>query len=116
MDIQNMEKESEFYGCLIDIVEDFLDSKNVTIDNPEREEDNSAIIYGSDYDELKNAFKSVIKAWTPEEKISNERLIVLFQNALSVIRDEIAAGNLQDYCLIELGMTKEEYNILSENL
>ena len=31
--------ESEFIGRLVDIVEDFLSEKDVTIDNPERDED-----------------------------------------------------------------------------
>ena len=44
-----IELSPEFKGNLIDAVEDFLESKGVTIDNPEKEDDEDpAIIYGSD--------------------------------------------------------------------
>ena len=49
------------FGCLIDTVEDWLESKGITpadIPNPERprEDEYGAIIYGSDYDELADKF------------------------------------------------------------
>ena len=49
------------FGCLIDTVEDWLESKGITpadIPNPERPRDDEygAIIYGSDYDELADKF------------------------------------------------------------
>lgn len=56
---------SEFYGQLIDAVEDFLDERNVTWPNPEREDcKNAAIIFGDDYDELKSAFQNIIEKWS----------------------------------------------------
>ncbi len=61
-----IELSPEFKGNLIDAVEDFLESKGVTIDNPEKEEDDdAAIIYGSDYDLLANALQEVIMGWLP---------------------------------------------------
>lgn len=57
--------ESEFYGQLIDAVEDFLDERNVTWPYPEREDcEDAAIIFGDDYDELKSAFQNIIEKWS----------------------------------------------------
>lgn len=55
----------EMLGCFIDIFEDWLEEKGITVDdipNEEREEDedNSAIIYGSDYDLLTSKIESVL--------------------------------------------------------
>lgn len=58
--------EPEFIGRLVDIVEDFLSEKDVTIDNPERDEDDvedAAIIYGDDYDWLADEFRYVMRAY-----------------------------------------------------
>ena len=64
---------SELFGTLIDVVEDWLESKGITpkdIPNTERDEADAewldeygftgAIIYGSDYDELANKFAAVL--------------------------------------------------------
>lgn len=57
--------EAELYGQLIDAVEDFLDKRNVTWPNPEREDcEDSAIIFGDDYDELRSAFQNIIDNWS----------------------------------------------------
>ena len=57
--------EAEFYGQLIDVVEDFLDKKGVTWLNPEREDcEDAAIIFGDDYDELRSAFQNIIGNWS----------------------------------------------------
>ena len=61
----------EFIGQIIDIFEDFLEAKEITIDNPEKEEavadgedpDNIAILYGSDYDALYESIKAQLKNW-----------------------------------------------------
>ena len=55
----------EMFGCLIDVVEDWLESKGITpadIPNEDRPEDDNgaAIIYGEDYDELANGFSAVL--------------------------------------------------------
>lgn len=60
----------ELFGCLIDVVEDFLEEKGIKaedIPNPEREENEmdldgptNAIIYGSDYDDLADRFSAVL--------------------------------------------------------
>lgn len=60
---------AELKGQLIDIFEEFLDSKGVIIPNPERDEDEdldpeeSANIYGSDYDELSDRLMETIENW-----------------------------------------------------
>ena len=56
---------SELFGQLIDVVEDWLESKGITpadIPNPERpsDDDCAAIIYGDDYDVLANWFSVVL--------------------------------------------------------
>ena len=55
----------EFLGQMIDIVEDFLDDKGVEIENPDRDEedDNAAIIYGTDYDTLSSGFEGKLIDW-----------------------------------------------------
>lgn len=53
----------ELFGILIDVVEDFLEEKGVTHDmipNEERESEDSAIIYGSDYDYLADRFSAIL--------------------------------------------------------
>lgn len=55
----------EMLGCIIDIFEDLLEEKGITaedIPNDERkeEEDNAAIIYGSDYDLLTSGIESIL--------------------------------------------------------
>ena len=47
---------------IIDIFEDFLEEKGINIDNPEREgdEDNAAIIYGTDYGYLEVRIQEVL--------------------------------------------------------
>ena len=54
----------EFLGRIIDIFEDFLEEKGIDIDNPEKEDnDDAAIIYGSDYGILQDQLKDLMKAW-----------------------------------------------------
>ena len=57
----------EFLGQLVDIVEDFLAEHDVRIKNDERDTDpdpdGAAIIYGSDYDELRERFTHMMTAW-----------------------------------------------------
>lgn len=66
------EKDSqlaEFKGQLIDIFESFLDERGIVIPNPERDEDEdldpeeSANIYGSDYDELADKLMDTLEKW-----------------------------------------------------
>ena len=58
------EDEPEFIGQLIDVFEDFLDGKGVEIKNSEREGDeDEAIIYGSDYDEVADGIREIISRW-----------------------------------------------------
>ena len=61
-----VELKSDFVGQLIDVVEDFLESKGVVIENPEKtDSDDPAIIYGTDYDTLMAGFAGIIKNWIP---------------------------------------------------
>lgn len=59
----NPDEKCEFFGVLIDVAEDFLDEMGITvkdIPNDEREDDDSAIIYGSDYDNLADRFSEIL--------------------------------------------------------
>lgn len=55
---------TDLWGCLIDVVEEWLDSKGVRPDdipNKDRDRDGSdAIIYGDDYDYLADGFADAI--------------------------------------------------------
>ena len=58
------EEEPEFVGQIVDVFEDFLDGKGITIENSEREgDDDEAIIYGSDYDEIADGIREIISRW-----------------------------------------------------
>lgn len=59
----------ELIGQFIDLFEDFLDEKGIVIPNEERDEDeeldaeNSANIYGSDYDTLSDGIEEILTRW-----------------------------------------------------
>lgn len=56
---------NEFVGQIIDIFEDFLEDHNVTLDNPEKEQDpDAAIIYGSDYGDLYQEIEELFANWS----------------------------------------------------
>lgn len=65
------DSEPEFFGQIIDIFEDFLDAKGVQIANTDRDEDIAdgedpeglAIIYGEDYDIIKDQLTSMMQHW-----------------------------------------------------
>lgn len=57
------ENRTEFLGQLIDVVEDWLEEKEIDIPNEERDGINAAIIYGSDYDKLQSGFNSIMKSY-----------------------------------------------------
>ena len=49
-------------ATIIDVFEDFLEEKNVTIDNPDKNGDeNEAIIYGEDFDILMSGIIGVLE-------------------------------------------------------
>lgn len=55
----------EFTGQIIDVFEDFLEARGVELDNNERDEndDFAAIIYGSDYDDLRESIVKILNGW-----------------------------------------------------
>lgn len=57
------ENKTEFLGQLIDVVEDWLEEKEIDISNEEKKELNAAIIYGSDYDKLQREFNSIMESY-----------------------------------------------------
>lgn len=58
-----------FLGQIIDIFEDFLEEHNIQIDNPEKADDgvkndeSTAIIYGSDYGKLQEKLTDMMVNW-----------------------------------------------------
>ena len=64
----------EFIGQVIDTFEDFLDEKQIIIQNPERDEDlalnpeDSANIYGSDYGFLSTEIRTILENWKLTDK------------------------------------------------
>lgn len=64
VDKQNCAERAELFGRLIDIVEDWLEEKGITVNyisNAEREDaEDAAIIYGSDYDYLADRFAAIL--------------------------------------------------------
>jgi hypothetical protein len=56
--------KAELFGQIIDVFEDFLHEKNVTFENDERENsEDAAIIYGSDYDAIRQELENLLVAW-----------------------------------------------------
>lgn len=64
------EDRNELLGNIIDIFEDFLEEHNVDIDNPEKnnDQDNPAIIYGTDYSQLEQELSKLLENWDILEK------------------------------------------------
>ena len=64
------ENVNELIGQIIDIFEDFLDEKGITIANPEKEgcDDNPAVIYGSDYGDLEDDIRETLANWNIIER------------------------------------------------
>lgn len=62
------ETKAEFIGQIIDIFEDFLSEKKMTLENPEKKEDECAAnIYGSDYGNLQSELENLIENWGIEK-------------------------------------------------
>ena len=54
----------EFIGQIIDIFEDFLEVHKVTLPNPDRSKDEfAAIIYGTDYGDLRDRIDETLQNW-----------------------------------------------------
>ena len=53
----------ELVGQIVDIFEDFLTEKKVRVDNSDEDPENSAIIYGSDYDGLREEIMNTLIGW-----------------------------------------------------
>lgn len=65
----NQNNKTEFIGNIIDIFEDFLDEKGVTLESPERDDEmeldggTTANIYGSDYDSISDSLEALLRGW-----------------------------------------------------
>lgn len=63
----SINEKAELLGELVDVVEDMLEARGVTLPAPEididDDEDNAAIIRGSDYDEMAGGFCETLENW-----------------------------------------------------
>lgn len=58
------EDRLELLGRLIDVFEDFLEAKGVTIPNSEKDEDSDAAnIYGTDYGQIESGLEQTLINW-----------------------------------------------------
>lgn len=106
-------ERAELFGCLIDCVEDFLDEKGITIEdipNEEREDNDAAIIYGSDYDDLADRFANVLGISRYEEAAENESELLGEKERISF--EEFQKGVLRTASPITLA-TKENMRMNS---
>ena len=55
--------EDEFVGQIIDIFEDFLESKGIELENTDKTDEDAAIIYDSDYFEIEDRIVSTLRNW-----------------------------------------------------
>ena len=61
--------KTELIGGIIDIFEDFLDKKGVTLESPKKSDEmeldggTNANIYGSDYDSVSDSLESLLRSW-----------------------------------------------------
>lgn len=61
----NENNKAEFIGQIIDVFEDFLESKGINIPNDEKtDDDNPAIIYGTDYGEIQTDLEELLQYWS----------------------------------------------------
>lgn len=68
------EEMPEFIGQMIDIFEDFLDEKGVTIEHEECDDEDAegTNIYGYDYDEIADAIRATLASWHAVAKKKEE--------------------------------------------
>ena len=65
----NQNDKTEFMGCIIDIFEDFLDEKDITLEPPKESDEMeldggiTANIYGSDYDSISDSLEALLRRW-----------------------------------------------------
>ena len=65
----NQNDKTELIGGIIDIFEDFLDKKGVTLESLEESDEmeldggTNANIYGSDYDSVSDSLESLLRSW-----------------------------------------------------
>lgn len=68
IDRKDLETFNEFVGQIIDVFEDFLEDRGVELINNEKEpDDNTAIIYGTDYGELYSNLEQLLVNWSDKE-------------------------------------------------
>lgn len=86
---------SEFTGEMIDMLEDYLESKNVTpemLPNAERDkdyDDNAAIIYGNDYDDIATTIYDQLRKFNLIKYTEGEKSIDLTENDMNNMVNEI---------------------------
>ena len=71
----NQNDKAELIGGIIDIFEDFLDKKGVTLESLEESDEmeldggTNANIYGTDYDSISDSLESLLRSWKVIEEV-----------------------------------------------
>lgn len=64
MPINNRDDALELLGQIIDMFDDFLESKGVDLHNPDREGDDcAAVFYSDDYEHVRGELISMLEGW-----------------------------------------------------
>lgn len=127
MENENFSKMSqtdrcELFGSLIDVVEDWLESKGIIpadIPNGDRDEDaesggdgeNLAIIYGADYDELADRFSMVLGISRDVEESDNPQ-----NTKISYLYRDASNYKNRNEAVISGPITEEQKNIIMDCL
>lgn len=81
------EELAEFVGQVIDIFEDFLEDRNIVLENDEKEgEETEANIYGSDYGELQTSIEDTLYNWNLVEKPNEEVIYHVDEKGNKIIK------------------------------
>ena len=79
--MNNIDKETRdktlfamnYSAVMLDVFEDFLEEKGITIENDEKDEDSSdAILYGTDYDNIEQKLLPILVDFFKEAKTKTE--------------------------------------------
>ena len=99
----------EYAAPIIDVIEDFLEVRKVTLPDTKRlkeeagdfDEDNEAILYGEDYDELinniSNAIANLVKEIRPDLEVNEDSFGTSEIKPLNEVSVHTSAGTLTAY-------------------
>ena len=96
IDTYSLEDGTELFGQIIDVFEDFITAKGITIENKERDEeehlecdDSFANIYGDDYYELEDKLKGIFINWNIFPNKNKEEQYTLLDRTKKIVNVEV---------------------------